>query len=126
MDADAHVNQVNWRNIAITLIEPTEKPSLFVSYRTLFFAGIGLLATVAIATYLVLTQSYPNLPHELSTPLLVAFHVLCPPSLLSALFIDAEIGTSGFYLVWFFVALLNAGLYALLWAAISRPLRRNW
>jgi len=98
---------------------------LFVSYRTLVFAAIGLLVTVAIAAYLVLTESYPNPPHELSTPLLVALLVLCPPSLLSALFIDAEIGTSGFYFVWFLVALLNAGLYASIGAAISRRLRRD-
>jgi hypothetical protein len=39
---------------------------------------------------------------------LVTILALCPPSLLSALFIDAEIGTSGFYFVWFFIALLNA------------------
>ena len=98
---------------------------MFISYRTLVFAAMGLVVAVAIAAYLVLTQSYPNPPHQLSTPLLVAFLVLCPPSLLSALFIDAEIGTSGFYFVWIFVALLNAGLYASVWVAISRFFRRD-
>ncbi len=98
---------------------------MFFSYRTVVLFGFGVLVTVAIAAYLVLTESYPNPPHELSAPLLVLFLVLCPPSLLSALVIDAETGTSGFYFVWFFVALLNAGLYASVGALISRHFRRN-
>jgi len=109
----------------MTLTDSKGGTFVFFSYRTLVLAGFGLLVTVAIAGYLVLTESYPNPPHELSTPLLVLFLALCPPSLLSALFIDAEIGTSGFYLVWFFVALLNAGLYASVGAAISRRFRRD-
>jgi FtsH-binding integral membrane protein len=90
------------------------------SRRTVGLAGFGLLVTVALAAFIVLTDSYPNSPHELSTPLLVTILILCPPSLLSALNIDAETGTSAFYFVWFFIALLNAALYAALGAAVAR------
>jgi FtsH-binding integral membrane protein len=71
------------------------------SRRTVGLAGLGLLVTVGVAAFLVLTESYPTPPHELSTPMLVTILVFCPASLLSALFIDAEIGTSGFYFIWF-------------------------
>jgi hypothetical protein len=54
---------------------------------------------------------------------LVTTLVLCPPSLLSALFIDAEIGTSGFYFIWFFIALFNAALYAAVGSAAARCYR---
>jgi len=84
---------------------------------------LGLLVAVVVAAFLVLTGSYPNPPHELSPPLLVTILALCPPSLLSALFIDAEIGSSGFYFVWFFIALLNAALYAAVSAAVTRGYR---
>ena len=70
-----------------------------------------------------MTDSYPNPPHELSTPVLVTILVLCPPSMLSALVIDAETGTSAFYFVWFFIALLNAVLYAAVGAAVARCYR---
>jgi hypothetical protein len=98
---------------------------MFISYRIIIFGAFGLLVALAIAAYLAMTESYPHPPHVLSTPLLALFLVLCPPSLLSVLFIDAEIGTSGFYFVWFFVALLNASLYAWVGATVYRHLRRS-
>ena len=93
------------------------------SRRTVGLAGFGLVVTVVVAAFLVLTDSYPNHPHELSTPLLVTILILCPPSLLSALVIDAETGTSAFYFVWFLIALLNAALYAAVGAAVTRCYR---
>jgi len=93
------------------------------SRRTVGLAGFGLLVTVVVAAFLVLTGSSPNPPHELNTPVLVTILALCPPSLLSALFIDAETGTSGFYFVWFFIALINAALYAAVGAAVTRGYR---
>jgi FtsH-binding integral membrane protein len=93
------------------------------SRRTVGLAGFGLLVTIGVAAFLVLTDSYPNHLHELSTPVLVTILALCPPSLLSALFIDAEIGTSGFYFIWFFIALFNAALYAAVGAAVARCYR---
>ena len=77
------------------------------SRRTVVLAGLGLVITLVIVAYFAFTESYPNPPHVLSTPLLVAFLVLCPPSLRSVPFIDAEIGTSGFYFIWFFIGLLT-------------------
>ena len=93
------------------------------SRRTVTLAGFGLVVTVVVVALLVLTDLYPNPPHELRTPVLVTILVLCPPSLLSALFIDAEIGTSGFYFIWFFIALFNAALYAAVGAVGSRCCR---
>ena len=93
------------------------------SRRTVGLAGLGLLVTVGVAAFLVLTESYPTPPHELGTPMLVTILVFCPASLLSALFIDAEIGTSGFYFIWFFIALFNAALYAAVGAAVARCYR---
>lgn len=93
------------------------------SRRTIYLAAFGLLVAAGIAAFLVLTDSDP--PHELSTPLLIAFLVLCPPSLLSAFVIDAETGTSAFYFVWFVLALINAGLYSGVGAGIARLVRRD-
>jgi FtsH-binding integral membrane protein len=93
------------------------------SRRTVGLAGFGLLVAVVVAVFLLSTDSYPNPPHELSTPVLVTILVLCPPSMLSALVIDAETGTSAFYFVWFFIALLNAVLYAAVGAAVARCYR---
>jgi hypothetical protein len=87
------------------------------SRRTIYLAAFGLLVTAGITAFLMLTDSYPR--HELRTPLLIAFLVFCPPSLLSALIIDAETGTSGFYFVWFFVAVINAVLYAAAGGAVA-------
>jgi hypothetical protein len=50
---------------------------------------------------------------------------LCPISLLSIVFIDAQPGTGAFYLVWAVIALLNSGLYALVAAAIARRLAKK-
>jgi len=72
-----------------------------------------------------MTDSYPNPPHELSTPVLVTTLVLCPPSLLSVLFIDAEIGTSGFYFIWCFIALFNAAFVCGGWSG-SCPLLQGF
>jgi FtsH-binding integral membrane protein len=93
------------------------------SRRTVGLAGFGLLVAVVVAVFLLSTDSYPNPPREPSTPVLVTILVLCPPSMLSALVIDAETGTSAFYFVWFFIALLNAVLYAAAGAAVARCYR---
>jgi hypothetical protein len=95
------------------------------SRRTIYLGALGLLVAAGIAAFLMLTDSYPNPPHELSTPLLIPFLVLCPPSLLSAFVIDAETGTSGFYFVWFVIALINAGLYSGIGAGIAHFVRRD-
>ena len=99
--------------------------ALFRKYsrRTVGLAGIGFAIAAFIVAYLALTESYPNPPHQLCTPLIVAFVVLCPPCLLSIPFIDAEIGTSVFYFIWFFIGLFNAALYAAVGVAVVRHFR---
>jgi hypothetical protein len=46
--------------------------------------------------------------------------ILCPPCLLTIPLIDVETGTSGFYIVWTVVAILNAALYAGIGSAYVR------
>jgi hypothetical protein len=87
------------------------------------FATIGFVITTSIVAYQVLTDSNP--PPVLSMPELVAFIILCPPSLLTVPFIDAETGTGGFYFIWFFVGLINAALYAVVGAQILFLLKKS-
>ena len=91
----------------------------------MYLAGFGLFVAVGIAVFLAVTNTYPNAPQELTTPFVLTILVLCPPSLLSAFVIDAETGTSSFYFVWLFIALINAGLYAAVGARIVRYFGRH-
>jgi len=86
----------------------------------LVWAVAGLLITCALAAYLTLTDFSPS-----PKPLLVLFIAVCPTSLLSIPFIDAEPGTSGFYFIWSIIALLNSALYAFIGAAVARRVRKN-
>jgi hypothetical protein len=86
-------------------------------------ALLGLAITAVIVTYLVLTDSSP--PPSPNLALAGVFFILCPPSLLTIPFIDAETGTGGFYFIWFFVALLNSALYAGVGAALARRTLRG-
>jgi hypothetical protein len=72
----------------------------------------GLLG-LAIAFFFVVYQlgSDQWLPSPLNVSLMVLFMVLCPPSLLSIPIIDAEVGTSFFYVIWSIIGVLNAVLY---------------
>jgi hypothetical protein len=96
--------------------------TLFGGYRrmVLVWAVAGLLITCALAAYLTLTDFSPS-----PKPLLVLFIAVCPTSLLSIPFIDAEPGTSGFYFIWSIIALLNSALYAFIGAAVARRVRKN-
>jgi hypothetical protein len=82
------------------------------------FAGIG--STCALVAYQFLTNFTP-----FPRATLIVFVILCPISLLSIAFIDAQPGTGAFYLVWAVIALLNSGLYALVAAAIARRLAKK-
>jgi len=86
------------------------------------FAAIGFAVAAAIVVYSVLTDSSPPPPPNI--PLLLAMIILCPPSLLGIACIDCEIGTGGFYFVWFFVAVFNFVLYGVVGAAYLRLRRR--
>jgi hypothetical protein len=87
------------------------------------FVVLGFAVTTFVVAYQVLTNSYP--PSDLSMPVFVAFIILCPPSLLTVPFIDAEVGTGGFYFIWFFVGLINAALYAVVGAQILFLLKKS-
>ena len=87
------------------------------------FAALGFAITAFIVAYQVLTDSSP--PPGLSTLLIVAIIFLCPPSLLAIPLIYAETGTGGFYFIWFFVALINSVLYAVVGAQILFLLKKS-
>ncbi|SRR5216684_361907 len=79
--------------------------------RTVFrFAAAGLGIFVVWIVYYSLTDPSPWSP--LNNILSVIFIILCPPVLLTFPLLDVKIGTGGLCVVWTFVALLNAALYA--------------
>jgi hypothetical protein len=79
------------------------------------FAFMGAAITAVCVAYQVLTDSSPPSPRDM--PLLLIFMILCPGSFLTIPLIDIETGTGGFYVLWTFVALIDAALYALVGAA---------
>jgi hypothetical protein len=83
--------------------------------RNLGFGLLGLIITSLVVSYQIVTNGTAPAP----LPLLVLFIALCPTSVLSIPFIDAEVGTSGFYFIWTFIGLLNALLYAGIGAMIA-------
>ena len=81
------------------------------------FAVLGLAATALYLAYQVLIGS-----SSLNNSSEAVFIVLCPASLLFAplfagFFEAAAVGTSLFYVLWSFVGLINAVLYAFVGAA---------
>jgi hypothetical protein len=81
-------------------------------------AGLGLAITAVMVAYMVVADSSHLQPPNL--PLVTTFVILCPPSLLSAPFIDVDPGTGGFYIIWSFIGLFNAALYAVIGASVVR------
>src|SRR5258708_10224738 len=73
---------------------------------------LGLAITSIFVASQIVTNSCNSPPHPRNYSLLALLIALCPTSLLSIPFIDAEVGTSGFYFIWSFIGLLNAALYA--------------
>jgi hypothetical protein len=88
-----------------------------------FRAGmLGLAITAAFVSYQLVTD--PQSPISRTPGLMLAFVILCPPSLLSLPFIDTEAGSDGFFLLWAIIGLLNAALYASVRALISRRFKK--
>jgi len=84
-------------------------------------AMLGFSVTALFVRYQWLTSSLSEAPHVArDSTIMIFFVVLCPPSLLYAFVTDAEVGTSAFYFVWIFIAILNAALYWTVSAIISR------
>jgi hypothetical protein len=77
-------------------------------------AGFGLAITAVFVAYQVLTDSSSASPlSTLDALVILGFVILCPPSLLAVPLIDVEPGHEAFYIVWIFIGLMNAFLYAL-------------
>ncbi|SRR5579862_3557395 len=85
-------------------------------------AVLGFSITAAFVSYQLLTDPQSALAR--SSSIMIAFVVLCPPSILSIPLIDVEVGTSGFYILWTVIGALNATLYATLRILISRRLKK--
>lgn len=90
-----------------------------VSFRS---ATLGFAITAAFVSYQLITDSQSAIGRNSS--FMVLFVVLCPPSLLSLPFIDTEVGSSGFYILWGVIGLLNAALYASVRALITRRFKK--
>jgi len=90
--------------------------------RYLSSAVCGFAITAAFVRYQMLTDV--ESPISRNPLLMIFFIVFCPPSLLSLLFTDAEVGSNGFYILWVIIGVLNAGLYASVRAFISRRLKK--
>ena len=85
-------------------------------------AVLGLAVTAAFVSYQLVTDMQS--PISRSSTLMVAFVVLCPPSILSIVFREPEVGTNSFYILWTVIALLNGAIYASVRALIGRRLQR--
>jgi hypothetical protein len=97
---------------------------MVIFFRKHFVAAILGFAITAIFVAYRFTIDF-RAPASRSTSLLIGFFtVLCPPALLSIPIIDVEVGTSGFYVLWVFIAVVNAVLYSAIAGAIAR-LRRE-
>jgi hypothetical protein len=83
--------------------------------RILRFAAVGFGIAVVFVAFLMLVQPSPW--SRLSNILSAMFMILCPPVLLTFPLLDVEIGTGSFCVLWMVVALLNAGLYAVIGVA---------
>lgn len=76
---------------------------------------LGLLVTALIVLYI-------DLSGEFDVHLYTAFAILCPPSLLCFPFSEAMKDKGGFYAIWSLIGLANAGLYAVIGAAVAGQL----
>jgi hypothetical protein len=83
------------------------------------FAATGFgIAVISVILQAVADYSPPGA--ALSNLLFAICMILCPPFLLMIPLIDVETGTTGFYITWVVLALLNAGLYAVIGLAYVR------
>jgi hypothetical protein len=81
------------------------------------FGALGLAITAVVFAYLELTNY-----SRFSNAMIVIAVLLCPPSLLSVLFIDAEPHSSGIAIAWLIIALINGTLYSAIGAWLGKHL----
>jgi hypothetical protein len=84
-----------------------------------FVALCGVVIAGAIYTHYVF-YDFTKASSAVDIALGIVAIVLCPPSLLSLLCIDCEIGTSAGLQIWSVIALLNGCLYWLIAAVFVR------
>jgi hypothetical protein len=75
-------------------------------------AMLGLAVAAMIFLYI-------NLSGEFYADLYTGFAIICPPSLLCFPFSEVMKHKAGFYAIWLLIGLANAGLYAIIGAAIA-------
>jgi hypothetical protein len=78
-------------------------------------AVLGLMVTTLIVLYM-------DLSAEFDAHLYTAFAILCPPSLLCIPFSEAMKHKGGYYAIWSLIGMANAGLYAVIGAAVAGQL----
>jgi len=84
-----------------------------------FFALLGIVIAAAMYTHYVF-YDFTQPASAVDVTIGIAEIVFCPPSLLSALCIDCEVGTSAGLQIWSIIALLNGGLYWIFAAFLKR------
>ena len=84
-------------------------------------AVLGFSITAAFVSYQVLTDSQSLVVR--SSSIMLAFLVLCPPSILS-ITRQTEFGTDTYYILWIVIGLLNAALYAGVRVMLRKRLQR--
>ena len=90
-------------------------------YTIFRFAAAGFGIAIILVTFQVLAVSFSFLPGmALNNLVFATCLILCPAFLLTIPLIDVETGTGGFYIGCMLVALLNAGLYAVIGSAYVR------
>ena len=85
------------------------------------WAMFGLSIAAFFLAYQLLTDTLSAVSR--SSPMMIVFVILCPPSVLSVAF-DPEVGTNSFYALWVVIGLLNAALYAGVRALVFKRLQR--
>ena len=82
---------------------------------------LGFAVTAVFVVYQLVTDSAAS---SRDFPVMFAFVVLCPPSLISVPLANVVAGTNAFYLLWTFIALLNGALYATVQRLIARRMQK--
>ena len=85
------------------------------------FAMLGFAVTAVFVVYQLVTDSTAA---SRDFPVMFAFVVLCPPSLISVPLANIAVGTNAFYLLWSLIASLNAALYAIVQGFVERRMRK--
>ena len=81
----------------------------------LAFSALGFAMAALLFGYLEFTNYA-----RLNPILLYASIILCPPSLLSMLFLDIEPHTGEAVIAWAFIGVINSGLYAAIGTFVGR------